>query len=88
VTAPLRSYGDGVIEDATGREVARTGEPDGPRPDLHRIIECVNALDGVTDPGAVLASIAGFLEDVAGGCDPDEARAIAADLLSLLEPKV
>lgn len=82
--APLRSYGDGVIEDATGREVARTGEPDGDRPDLKRIIECVNALDGVADPAATLASIAGFLEDVAGGCDPDEARTIAADLLALL----
>ena len=52
-----------------------------------RIVECVNALDGVTDPGGTLASIAGFLEDVAAGCDPDEARTIATDLLALLTPK-
>lgn len=49
-----------------------------------RIVACVNALDGVDDPAYVLGSIAGFLEDVARGCDPDEARTIAADLLALL----
>lgn len=49
-----------------------------------RIVACVNALDGVDDPAAALGSIAGFLEDVARGCDPDEARTIAADLLALL----
>lgn len=51
---------------------------------IRRAVECVNALAGVEDPAATLASIAGFLEDVARGCDPDEAQAIAADLLALL----
>lgn len=54
------------------------------RANAARIVAAVNACAGIDDPGAALASIAGFLEDVARGCDPDEARTIAADLLALL----
>jgi hypothetical protein len=49
-----------------------------------RIVQCVNACAGIRNPGHALASIAGFLEDVARGCDPDEAREIAGRLLALL----
>lgn len=84
---PWRSYGDGVIEDAHGREVAHTGEPDGVRPNLNRIVDCVNACDGIEDPAAALAEVRRVLAAIALYADGAPAME-ARRALSLLTPKV
>ena len=81
------NHGKGLVAYVVGYNVYDGTDDPETEANAVRIVAAVNACAGITDPGPTLASIAGFLEDVVNGCDPDEARTIAAELLALLGAK-